>query len=457
MKFLSQVLIALCATSLAVAAPQLNLPGLRSVNTINANLHEEQVVSRVVTQLGPYISQAVADAIASLGVATVTEAVVSEEVASDGEQAKEESNARATLEEVSIAAQERVAAEQAARQRAAAEQTPRAGVADSVIPTARPVYNFEYKVADNDAQTYISQSEERDGESLTGTYSYVNPLGSLITVNYQAGPEGYSQTSSEQSGFVDIQAQPARSNTAAEKTAMIAALQVERFANEQRAAEEAARIADEQRAAEEAARLANEQKAAEEAAKIADEQRAVEEAARLAYEQRAAEEAVRLANEQKAAVEAAKIADEQRAAEEAARLANEEKAAEEAAKLADEQRALEEAARLDREEEAVRLAAVQREAEEAARLDAEQRATEEASRLKAEEAASRQSLISRIIASLQPQISSAVQNAISATRTVANVAPVARAAPVVATGDLPTTFGNGFSVKIDTPEYNVEY
>ena len=26
-------------------------------------------------------------------------------------------------------------------------------------PTARPVYNFEYKVADNEAQTYISQSE----------------------------------------------------------------------------------------------------------------------------------------------------------------------------------------------------------------------------------------------------------------------------------------------------------
>merc|ERR1711892_616491 len=219
----AQVFIALCVASVAVAAPQLDFAGPRSVITTRgvgtSNINEQEVVSNVVSALQPSIAKAVADALAGLQTSTFTSS------AADAE--------RAAFE---------------------------AEIASDVGVNARPVYNFEYKVADNDAQTYISQSEERDGDSLTGTYSYVNPLGSLITVSYQAGPEGYSQTSSEQSGFVDIQAQPARSNTAAEKTAMIAALQVERFANEQRAAEEAAKIADEQRAVEEAARLANEQR-----------------------------------------------------------------------------------------------------------------------------------------------------------------------------------------------------
>merc|ERR1712117_555187 len=82
--------------------------------------------------------------------------------------------------------------------------------AADVGPVAKAEYNFEYKVADNDAQTYISQSEDRNGDSLTGTYSYVNPDGALITVNYEAGPMGYSQTSSEQAGFVEIRPQPAK-------------------------------------------------------------------------------------------------------------------------------------------------------------------------------------------------------------------------------------------------------
>merc|ERR1711892_444072 len=234
----AQVFIALCAASLAVAAPQLNLPGLRSVNTISSNVNEQEVVSSVVTALGPSISQAVSDALASLEAAAAAEAAAAEE------QARVEAEARARAQ---LAAQQRAAAEQAARQRAAAE------------PTARPVYNFEYKVADNEFQTYISQSEERDGDALTGTYSYVNPVGSLITVNYQAGPEGYTQTSSEKAGFVDIRAQPVRSNAAAEEAARIAAQQAAaqraRAQAEQRARAQAARLAAEQRAAAEAARL----------------------------------------------------------------------------------------------------------------------------------------------------------------------------------------------------------
>merc|ERR1711874_1904 len=233
------------------------------------------------------------------------------------------------------------------------------GAKAAAEPTARPVYNFEYKVADKEAQTYISQSEARDGETLTGTYSYVNPVGSLITVEYEAGPMGYSQTSSEQAGFVQIRSKSDNGAAAA--------------------AAEAARIAAEQRARAEA--------------------------------------------EQRARAEAARVAAEQRARAEAARLAA---------------------------EEAARLAAAQR-------AEAERLAAEEAARLAAEQAAAQQALISRIISSIQPQIGSAVQSAISSSQTVVAPAPVARIIPVAASGDVSSTFGNGFSVKIDTPEFNIQY
>merc|ERR1712123_491183 len=173
----AQVFIALCAASVAVAAPQLDFAGPRSVSTTRgvgtSNINEQEVVSNVVSALQPSIAKAVADALAGLQTSTFTSS------AADAE--------RAAFE---------------------------AEIASDVGVNARPVYNFEYKVADNDAQTYISQSEERDGDALTGMYSYVNPDGALITVNYEAGPMGYTQTSSEQAGFVDIRAQPVRSNAA---------------------------------------------------------------------------------------------------------------------------------------------------------------------------------------------------------------------------------------------------
>merc|ERR1711887_328313 len=199
----AQVFFALCAASMAVAAPQLNLPALRSTSSsliTSSNVNEEEVVSSVVTALGPSISQAVADALASIEAAAAAE------------------------EAARIAAEQQAREEAEARARAAAA----AAAAAAAEPSARPVYNFEYKVADNEAQTYISQSEARDGESLTGTYSYVNPVGSLITVEYQAGPEGYTQTSSEQAGFVQIRAKQ-------DNGAAAAAAEAARIAAEQRA------------------------------------------------------------------------------------------------------------------------------------------------------------------------------------------------------------------------------
>merc|ERR1712200_204135 len=75
------------------------------------------------------------------------------------------------------------------------------GTADIVT---RPEYDFQFNVNDDVSQTYITQQENRDGDVVTGTYSYVNPDGALVTVNYQAGPEGFAQTVDTQEGFVTI-------------------------------------------------------------------------------------------------------------------------------------------------------------------------------------------------------------------------------------------------------------
>merc|ERR1712165_218958 len=178
----AQVYLALCVAGVAVAAPQLDFGGLRSVTTTREaatnNVDEDQVVSSVVSALQPSIAQAVADALAGLRTSSITSTTTS---------------SKSSL----------AAANAAAAQKAAVASA-------DVGPVAKAEYNFEYKVADNDAQTYISQSEDRDGDNLTGTYSYVNPDGALITVNYEAGPMGYSQTSSEQAGFVEIKPQPAK-------------------------------------------------------------------------------------------------------------------------------------------------------------------------------------------------------------------------------------------------------
>merc|ERR1711917_137860 len=56
------------------------------------------------------------------------------------------------------------------------------------------------------------------GEAVVGTYSYVDPLGALITVNYQAGPDGYTQTVETEEGFVTI----SEENKARMKSAAVA-------------------------------------------------------------------------------------------------------------------------------------------------------------------------------------------------------------------------------------------
>merc|ERR1712025_580711 len=165
------------------------------------------------------------------------------------------SSSRGSLSSLSSSSRPRTSAAEAAER--AAFEAELAG-ASIVGPTARPVYNFQYKVADDAAQTYISQEEARDGDDLSGTYSYVDADGALVTVNYEAGAMGYSETRDKQDGFVQIRAKPIKSQAVAlDNSAAIAAARAQAAAKAQAAAA-ASRKAEAARAAaarQEAARL----------------------------------------------------------------------------------------------------------------------------------------------------------------------------------------------------------
>jgi len=83
-----------------------------------------------------------------------------------------------------------------------------ARLADQDLYDLNPKYAFTYQVADEEEQTYIKQSEERDNDVVTGEYSYVDPLGALITVKYRADENGYSETRTSEANFVAIRNAP---------------------------------------------------------------------------------------------------------------------------------------------------------------------------------------------------------------------------------------------------------
>jgi len=69
-------------------------------------------------------------------------------------------------------------------------------------------YQFSYKVSDDERQTYISQEESREGDQVTGNYNFVDPTGSLISVTYSAGPEGYTEDREVEQGAVVMRETP---------------------------------------------------------------------------------------------------------------------------------------------------------------------------------------------------------------------------------------------------------
>ena len=157
----------LWVASLAVAAPQLDFGAQRAVQYSSSaaapGANQQQIVSSVVSALQPSIAEAVAAALRSSSASSRPRPVVSTNSLSN------------------------------------------AVSANSVEENYGPAqYNYEYKVAAKEDQTYISQNEQRDGDSVTGSYSYVDPNGDLITVNYKAGAMGYTATTDKQEGFVAI-------------------------------------------------------------------------------------------------------------------------------------------------------------------------------------------------------------------------------------------------------------
>merc|ERR1711971_544437 len=181
----AQVLLGLWATGLAVAAPQLDFGDSRSVRVVESraattgaqDINQNQVVSDVVSALQPSIEAAIAEALASLSSNSVSSS-------SSGSVFSSGSSGLAATGGATAAVQE--------------------------VPAR---YNYEYKVADSDAQNYISKSENRDGDTTTGSYSYVDPNGDLVTVNYEAGPMGYSAVTEKQKGFVKIRQQSTGSSS----------------------------------------------------------------------------------------------------------------------------------------------------------------------------------------------------------------------------------------------------
>merc|ERR1711934_416108 len=215
----TQILVALCVVGSAVAAPQLSLGRSRSVgSSAGTNINENQVVTSVITSLTPSISRAVEEALAAVAAAeqAAAEKAAAEQAAAaaaaEAEAARIEAERRAAAAaaEAEAARQQQIAAANAAAAAAAAEKNSfDSQVSTDLGPFVDPVYNFEYKVADDQEKTYISRNEERDGNELSGSYSFIDATGALVTVDYPAGVNGYAETRSKEAGKVTMKAVPA--------------------------------------------------------------------------------------------------------------------------------------------------------------------------------------------------------------------------------------------------------
>merc|ERR1711934_1263422 len=208
----TQILVALCVVGSAVAAPQLSLGRSRSVvSSAGTNINENQVVTSVITSLTPSISRAVEEALAQIEAERIAaaEAAAAEAARIEAERIAAAEAEAARIEAARIEAA-RIEAERIAAAAAAAEKNSfDSQVSADLGPYVDPVYNFEYKVADDEERTYISRNEERDGNELSGSYSFIDATGALVTVDYTAGVNGYAETRSKEAGKVIMKAVPA--------------------------------------------------------------------------------------------------------------------------------------------------------------------------------------------------------------------------------------------------------
>merc|ERR1712088_505765 len=198
------LLLALMATVAVHAAPQIN---------------EREVVGEVIQSLGPAIQQALASlgsssssSSSSFGSSPIVGRVSSTSSASRPQTSRRNTFVSAPTGVTRSASGPSVSSVTSS---VVSQLQPSiaAAVAEALKASSRPVsrpqasrpqveeqnygpakYNFGYKVADEESQAYINHQESREGNDVTGTYNYVNPAGALVTVNYEAGIDGFSQT-----------------------------------------------------------------------------------------------------------------------------------------------------------------------------------------------------------------------------------------------------------------------
>merc|ERR1712227_314652 len=137
--------------------------------TQSAPQNTNEVVRTVTTQLQPLISDAVAKALASFN------SVSTSSVSSFGSSSAAGA-ARGLTEDEELEYNRKL--------------------------SANAQYNYNYKVNDPDASTFMAHEESREGENVQGQYSYVDSTGALVTVTYTAGPDGYNEDRTVQEGAV---------------------------------------------------------------------------------------------------------------------------------------------------------------------------------------------------------------------------------------------------------------
>jgi len=79
-------------------------------------------------------------------------------------------------------------------------------------------YSFDFNIADEESQVYHARQEESDGETVVGSYSYVDPTGALIIVNYRAGVMGYTETRERQDNYLQIRPVSSKSSSTSSTT-----------------------------------------------------------------------------------------------------------------------------------------------------------------------------------------------------------------------------------------------
>merc|ERR1711962_472851 len=207
----THLLISVCVAGLAGAVPQLGLPA-------PARANQQFIVNDVVTALQPSIANAVAEALRGLqsGGSFSSSSSSSSEFSSgttgfsSGSGSTGFSAGGGSTGFSAGGGSTGFAAGSGSTGSSSGFAAGATGGSADLVGATKAEYNYQFQVADDAEQTYITQNEARDGDEVTGTYSYVDPNGDLITVNYQAGPMGYTQTLDKQVGAVQITTKPVR-------------------------------------------------------------------------------------------------------------------------------------------------------------------------------------------------------------------------------------------------------